>query len=107
VDGADQHVDLVALDQLVDVVGGLGRVGLVVDLHVLDLAPAELAALLVDVEPEAVLDGDAQRGVGAGVGQHEADLQFLALGLGRRRGQQRSRGKRCRAMNDLHGFVSS
>jgi hypothetical protein len=43
--GADQHVDVVALDQLVDVVGRLGRLGLVVDLEVLDLATAELAAL--------------------------------------------------------------
>ena len=47
VHGADEHVDLVALDQLVDVVGGLGRVGLVVDLEVLDLAAAELAALFL------------------------------------------------------------
>jgi hypothetical protein len=47
VHGADQHVHVVALDQLVDVVGGLGRVGLVVDLDELDLAPAELAALLL------------------------------------------------------------
>ena len=41
------NVDVVALDQLVDVVGGLAGVALVVDLEVLDRAPAELAALLV------------------------------------------------------------
>ena len=65
VHGADDDVDVVALDQLVDVVGGLGRVGLVVDLEVLDLAAAELAALLLNVQPEAVLDRGAERGVGA------------------------------------------
>ena len=74
VHGADDHVDVVALDQLVDVVGGLGRVGLVVDLEVLDLAAAELAALLLHVELEAVLDRVAERGVGAAVRQHQADL---------------------------------
>jgi hypothetical protein len=45
VHGADDHVDVVALDQLVDVVRGLGGVGLVVDLEELDLAAAELAAV--------------------------------------------------------------
>ena len=49
---------------------------LVVDLDELDLAAAELAALLADVEPEAVLDGGAQRGEGAGGRQHQADLEL-------------------------------
>src|SRR5256885_6889154 len=35
--GAHQHIDLVALDQAVDVVRGLGRIGLVIDLEELDL----------------------------------------------------------------------
>ena len=47
VHGADEHVDVVALDQLVDVVGRLRGFRFVVDLEVLDLAPAELAALLL------------------------------------------------------------
>ena len=52
--GADQHVDLVALHELVGVVGGLGRLGLVVDGEALDLAPAELAAVFLDRQIEAV-----------------------------------------------------
>ena len=73
---ADEHVDVVALDQLVDVVGGLGRVALVVDLDELDLAAAELAALLRHVAAEAVLDRRAERGEGAGGRQHQADLEL-------------------------------
>ena len=46
VHGADQHVDLVALHQLVGVLRRLGRLGFVVDREVLDLAAAELAAAL-------------------------------------------------------------
>ena len=64
------------LIELVDVVGGLGRIALVVDLDELDLAAAELAALLVHVQPEAVLDRRAERGEGAGVGQHQAHLEL-------------------------------
>src|SRR6185503_11311019 len=52
----------------------------VVDLEVFDLAAAELAALLVHVQLEAVLDRIAERGVGAGVWQHEAHLD-LVLGM--------------------------
>ena len=76
VHGAHQHVDVVALDELVDVVGGLGRVGLIVDLDELDLAASELAALFCNLQPKAVFDGDAQRGIGTGVGQHQADFDF-------------------------------
>src|SRR5690606_28197751 len=67
--------------QLVHVVGGLRRRRFVVDLEVLDLAATELAAVLLDVEAEAVLDGFAELGVGAGVRQHQAGAQ-LVLGLG-------------------------
>src|SRR5690606_40476657 len=63
VHGADDDVDVVALDQLVHVVRGLGRRGLVVDLEVLDLAAAKLAAVLLDIQPEAVLDRFAELGV--------------------------------------------
>jgi hypothetical protein len=58
-----------------------GRLRLVVDLEVLDLAAAELAALLLHVELEAVLDRVAERGVGAAVGEHEADLDRAARAL--------------------------
>ena len=88
---ADEDVDVVALDQLVDVVGRLRRLRLVVDLEVLDLAPAELAALLLDVELEAVLDRVAERGVGAAVGQHEADLDRAGRALRQRRRGEKER----------------
>ena len=92
------HVDVVALDQLVDVVGGLGRIGLVVDLDVFDLAAAELAALLLDVQPEAVLDRDAQRRVGAAVRQHQADLELALLGVARAWRAARRQRPACRGM---------
>ena len=56
----------VALDQLVGVLGGLGRIGFVIHREVLDLAATELAALLRHVLLEAVGDGIAQRRVGTG-----------------------------------------
>ena len=52
----DDHVDLIALDELVDVIGRLGGVRLVVHLEVLELATAELASLFADIEPEAIFD---------------------------------------------------
>jgi hypothetical protein len=63
VHGADDDVDVVALDQLVDVVGGLARVALVVDLEVLDLAATELAALLVDasLKPFSIMSPSAAK----------------------------------------------
>src|SRR2546427_8050905 len=44
-----------------DVVRGLGRIGLVIDLEELDLAPAQPAALLVHEHAKAVFYGRAQR----------------------------------------------
>ena len=76
VHAAYQHVDVVALDQFVDVVGGLGRIGLIVDLDELDLAASELATLFCNLQSKAVFDGDAECGIGAGVGQHQADFDF-------------------------------
>ena len=52
---ADQHVDLVALDQAVGVLRRVLGLGFIVELDDLDLAAAELAALLGDEQ----LDGDA------------------------------------------------
>jgi len=87
VHGAHEHVDLVALDELVGVVDGLARLALVVDLEVLHLAAAELAALLLHVQLEALLDHVAERGIGAGGRQHEADLERRRLGAGADRGE--------------------
>ena len=53
---------------------------LVIDLHERDRASAELAALLLDVETEAVVDELAELRERARVRQHEADLQRRALG---------------------------
>ncbi|MNS90633.1 hypothetical protein D3C72_1246900 [compost metagenome] len=96
---ADHHVDLVALDQLGGVFRRLGRIGFIVDLEVLDLAPAELAALLLHIHAEAILDGGAERRVGSRVRQHEADLDLAArrsrrglCGLGRSAGHGKHGG---------------
>ncbi|MNS79852.1 hypothetical protein D3C72_1135150 [compost metagenome] len=77
---AHHHVHLVPLDQLGGVLGGLGRVRFVIHLEVFDVAPAQLAALLLHIHAEPVLDGRAQRRVGAGVRQHEAHLDLGARG---------------------------
>jgi len=74
VHGATSTSTLVALDQLADVVGGFGRLGLVVRPLNTGSRARELAALLLHVELEAALDHLPQAGVGAGIGQHEADL---------------------------------
>jgi hypothetical protein len=107
VHGADEDIDVVALDQLVDVVGRLRRLGLVVDLEVLHLTAGELAALFLDVELEAVLDRVAERGVGAAVGEHEADLDRAARAL--REGRAGEKGGDAGAGSDskkLHGSGS-
>ena len=46
-DRSDQHIDLIALDELVRVVRRLGRVGFVVDGEVLDLSASEPASVFV------------------------------------------------------------
>ena len=92
VNGADQHVDLVALHQAVGVLDALGRVGFVIDLEELDLAPAQLAALFIQGHAEAVFDGHAQLREVAGVGQHEAHAQLVGLGAHDLRQQQAGRG---------------
>src|SRR5690606_32109083 len=75
--------------------------------HVLDVQAAELAALLVDVLLEAVLDRIAERSVGAGIRQHESDLDRLGL----RRCAQCQRSKRRRngqpgCLDTLHRISS-
>jgi hypothetical protein len=94
--------ELVTLDQLADVVGGLRRVALVVDLEVLQFAAGELAALFLHIELETLLDHVAERREGAGGRQHQADLDGGLLGLGRAgSAAQQRRGKRKGCL--LHG----
>ncbi len=68
VDRPDQDIDLVAVDQLAGALGALGRVGFVVERNVVDVASAELAALLRDGETQRLVDVAAERGVGAAIG---------------------------------------
>jgi hypothetical protein len=92
VDGADNDIHIVALDELVDVVGPLRGFRFVVDGEVLELPSAELAALLADIELETVLDRAPQRRIGAGIGQHEADLDLGGLGPGQLRSTDCAKG---------------
>ena len=91
VHGADEHVDFVALHQFVGVFNGFGGIGLVVHFEPLDFAATQFAALFVDGHAHAVFDGHAQLGKGAGVGQHQADTDFAALGQCALRHQQAGR----------------
>ena len=105
--GTDDDVHVVALDQLVHVVDGLGRFRFVVDLEVLDFAAAERAALLLHVQAKAVLDRGTERRVGTGVGQHQPDLDLrlrmrAACGDAERTGDER-RGEHVTAL--LHAFL--
>ncbi|MNJ68575.1 hypothetical protein D3C77_648340 [compost metagenome] len=100
---ADQHVDLIALDQAIGVSSGLGGVGLVVHLEVFDLASAQLAALLGNIQLEAVFDGVAQRGVGAAIGQHETDFDLVG-GLRAAGGERQGRGNRGPGQGVVHGL---
>ncbi|MNV46224.1 hypothetical protein D3C71_1380480 [compost metagenome] len=100
---ADQHVNLVALDQAVGVFSGLGGVGLVIHLEVFDLAPTQLAALFGNVQLEAVFDGVAQRGVGAAIGQHETDFDLVG-GLRAGGGERQGRGNRSPGQGVVHGL---
>ena len=77
--GAHQHIDLVALHQLVGVFDAFGRVRLIIDFEKLDLAATQLAALLVERHAKTVFNCHAQLGKGAGVGQHQPDPYFARL----------------------------
>ena len=52
VHGADDDVDVVALDELVGVLGRLGRIGFVVDGEELEFPAAQLAAAVLDRQVE-------------------------------------------------------
>ena len=74
-----------------------GRVlglGLVVELDELDLAAAELAALLRDQHLDGEVDVLAELGERARVGEHQADLQGLGLRDGPADRDGRGRGER-------------
>ena len=88
---ADEHIHLVALHQLARVLHALAGLRLVVHLEPLDLASAELAALLVDGQAHTVFNGHAQLGKCAGVGQHEPHAHLAALRT-HDGGQQQARG---------------
>ena len=70
----DDDIDLLAADEAIHVVGGSLWFRLIVDLHERHRTSAELAALLLDVEPEAVVDELAEFGEGARVRQHQANF---------------------------------
>ncbi len=77
--GTDHDIDLVAVDQLADVICRLGRIGLVVDAEVLDLAPAEFSSVFLDIQLESVFDRIAERRERSGERQHQPDFQLLLL----------------------------
>ena len=82
VHSANQHIDFVALHQDVGVFDAFGWVGLVVYLEPFDFTPAKFAAFFVDGHAHTVFNGHAQLSKGAGVGQHQAHTDFIALGAG-------------------------
>ncbi len=98
---ADQHVDLVALDEPVGVLGCVLGLGLVVELGEGDLAPPELAALLGDQNLDGGGDVLAQLGEGPRVGQHQADLERLRLSDGPTRRHGRDRAQSRRTLDDF------
>ena len=76
---ANQHVDPVALHQLVGILRRFGWLRFVVDREILDLASGELAAALGYGELKAVGDGDAELRIGSRIRQHQADADLLHL----------------------------
>ena len=73
---AYEDIDLVSLDQLVGIFRRLAGVGFVIDDEILDLAPAELAAILCHRQLETVGDTRSQLSESPCVGQHQADAQL-------------------------------
>ena len=77
--GTDEHVDIVALDQLVGIFGRFRGVGLVIDGVILDFTSPKLSSLFLHRELEAVGDRIAERSVGAAVRKHQAHLELSLL----------------------------
>ena len=74
--GADEHIDLVALDESVSIVGRLGWLGLVVHGEKFHIAPTKLTAVLLERDVEALCDRGAERRIGTGVREHQTDAQL-------------------------------
>ena len=89
--GADQHINLVALHQLVGVFDAFGRVRLVINFEKFDFTPTQLAALLVKRHAKTVFNRHAQLGKCAGVGQHQPDPYFAGLRASKLRQKQARR----------------
>lgn len=79
-DEAGQHVDLVLLDQLGGRQDGGRRAVALVRHDELDLPAAQLVAVGLQVQLEAVPQLRADRLVGAGQGGHQADLHGVVVG---------------------------
>src|SRR5690606_33465865 len=81
----------------------LGGVGFIIDLEVFQFPAAQLAALLGHVQLEAVLDGVAQSGIRAAVGQHESDLDLVGR-RGAAGGQGQGAGEQGAVQGIVHGL---
>src|SRR5262245_25637929 len=79
VNRADQDIDLVTLDQAVGVLRRDFRLGFIVELNDLQLAPAKLAALFGDQHLNGEGDVLPELGERARVGEHQPYLQRLGL----------------------------
>ena len=78
---AHEHIDFVALHEALRILHAFGGVGFIIHLEILNLTAAKLAALLVDRHAETVFNRHAKLGECAGVGQHEANADFVGLCL--------------------------
>ena len=81
--GADQDIRLLTLDEFCRQFGRLGRGGFVIDLYERNVAARKLAALQISIELEAAHDRLAQRRIGAAERQQHADLEGARLRIGR------------------------
>ena len=79
VNGANQHIDFVALDQFVGVFDAFRGIGLIVHFEPLNVTTAQFAALLIDGHADTVFNGHTQGGESARVGEHQADANFAGL----------------------------
>ena len=98
---ADQHVDLVALDQLLGFGLRLRRLARGVGEDDLDLASGERVVALLEEEVDAILHLLAARGERTGAHREKADAQGLAL----RESAARERGERDERQQEPHRNV--
>ena len=81
-DRPDDEIDLVAFEQALDLGDGAVRLEFVIGDDDLDVAPAHLAAEVLDRERKAVANLLAQRSRRTRQGHDHADLQLLLRGAG-------------------------